>query len=97
MVTLDDAVPCSICGERPNLIICTGKGRLQCPNYKSSDILHGNYSVATNTLTLGFTHWCDYFWSEEQGHTEGIPTVVKEWNYIHRNHITVSELRSENI
>lgn len=35
MLTLDDAVPCSICGAKPILSGGWRSGRLKCPNYKS--------------------------------------------------------------
>lgn len=90
-------VPCSICGELP--IICGGdrSGRLKCPNYKSKEILHGNLSSDTNGLTMGFTNWCNYFWSDEQIVNEGIPRIVAEWNYIQENHIDNCEYNYLNI
>ena len=84
-------VPCSICGELP--IVSGGDrfGRLKCPNYKSEKILHGNLGSDSNGLTMGFTSWCYYFWSDEQIINEGIPRIIAEWNYIQENHINNSE------
>lgn len=81
MLTIQDAVPCSICGELPIFQGGTRSGRLVCPNYKSNKILHGNLS--RKNLPMGFTEWNHYFWSEEQSRNEGIPIAVKEWNSIH--------------
>ena len=81
MVTIQDAVPCSICGSKP--ILCGGNrhGRLKCPNYKSDEIPHGN--LARPDLPMGFTNWNYNFWNEEQSKNEGIPAIVNEWNSIH--------------
>ena len=91
MLTLEDAIPCSICGSKPVLAGGTRTGRLRCPNYKSKDVQHGNLNSDTNGITMGFTHWCNLFWSSEQSESKGIPTVVEEWNYIHKNGITNKE------
>lgn len=90
MSTLDDAVPCSVCGAKPILSGGWRSGRLKCPNYKSKEILHGNLNCSRNGLVMGFTNWCNYFWNEEQIKNEGIPTIVEEWNYIQKNHVTNS-------
>lgn len=82
-MNLSDAVPCSICGSFPVLQGGEHIGRLVCPNYKSKKIIHGNLSVDTHGIPMGFTKWCHYFWSEEQANEEGIPMIVKEWNMIH--------------
>lgn len=94
MLTLEDAIPCSICGCKPILSggdIISHTGRLKCPNYKSTEIKHGNMNSDRNGITMGFTNWCDLFWTKEQAETEGIPTIVKEWNYIHENGVTNKE------
>lgn len=83
MITLNDAVPCSICGKKPILQGGKQHGRLVCPNYKEKEIQHGNLNSDTNGLAMGFTNWCIYFWNENQRNNIGIPTVVKEWNSIH--------------
>lgn len=88
MLTLLDVVPCSICSSRPILSGGQRSGRLICPNYKSEKIKHGNFNSNRNGITMGFTHWCHLFWSEEQSKIEGIPAVVREWNYIHKNRVT---------
>ena len=92
MLTINDALPCSICGAKP---FFTGgdvqfhtAGRIRCPNYKSREILHGNLNSNRNGLTMGFTNWCYSFWTEEQTTENAIPLLVKEWNYIQENHIT---------
>lgn len=94
-MTLEDAIPCSICGCKPVLSGGERSGRLKCPNYKKRVYVngksmpsHGNMNSDSNGITMGFTHWCNLFWSKEQAETEGIPTIVKEWNCIHENGIT---------
>lgn len=96
MITLNDAVPCSICGCKPILSGGIHSGRLKCPNYKSDEIKHGNLGADRKGLTMGFTNWCNLFWSKEQSETEGIPTIVKEWNYIHENGVTNKEFEQLN-
>lgn len=91
MLTLEDAVPCSICGCKPIFSRGTHSGRLKCPNYKSNKMKHGTLSSDTNQLTMGFTNWCYLFWNKEQSEMDGIPTIVKEWNYIHENNVTCKE------
>lgn len=93
VLTLDDAVPCSICEAKPILSGEWRSGRLKCPNYKSEKILHGNLNCERNGLVMGFTNCCDYFWNEDQIKNEGIPTIVAEWNLIQNNHITNSEFK----
>ena len=88
MLPLDDVIPCRICGSKPILSGPEHTKRLKCPNYKSKEIKHGNLSADRNELTMGFTNWCNFFWNEVQEKTEGIPTIVKEWNTIHQNSIT---------
>ena len=93
MLTLEDAIPCSICGCKPILShgIISRVNRLKCPNYKRKEIKHGNLSSDRNGLTVGFTNWNHLFWNEKQAETEGIPAIVKEWNYIHENGVTNKE------
>lgn len=83
MLTLQDAVLCKVCGSKPILSGGTRSGRLVCPNYKSKEIQHGNLNSDTNGIPMGFTNWCNYFWTEEQRMNEGIPIIVEEWNSIH--------------
>lgn len=85
MLTLQDTVPCKICGKLPVLQGGTHShcGRLVCPDYKSDKIQHGNLDVNTKGIPIGFTNWCYIFWTKEQMENEGIPTIVKEWNSIH--------------
>lgn len=66
MITLQDAVPCSICGCKPILSVGERSGRLRCLNYKSKEIQHGNLHTDTNGITMGFMHWCYLFWNEKQ-------------------------------
>lgn len=83
---IEGTVPCSICGEYP--ILQGGReqhhGRLVCPNYKNTKIQHGNLSVDTNGITMGFTRWhYENWWTEEQIKNKGIPLLVEAWNKIH--------------
>lgn len=82
MVTIGDAVPCSVCGKMPILQGGRRAGRLACPNYRN-DIVPGHGNLGTNGLPMGFTEWSRRFWSEEQAEKEGIPAIVAEWNEIH--------------
>lgn len=91
MLTLEDTIPCSICGCKPILSGGERSRRLKCQNYKSNEIKHGNLNSDRNGITMGFTNWCNLFWNEKQAETEGIPTIVKEWNYIHENGVTNKE------
>lgn len=89
-LTLEDAIPCSVCGAIPKLQGGNRSGRIVCPNYRNerwSKIQHGNLSVDTVGITMGFSHWCYLFWTKAQGENEGIPVIVKDWNYIQSHHI----------
>lgn len=83
ILTINDTVPCSICGKLPILQGGNRSGRLVCPNYKNKKIQHGNLNSDTKGIPMGFTNWCYYFWTDEQTKNQGIPAVVKEWNKIH--------------
>ena len=53
--------------------------------------IKGFFMTINRKITMGFTNWCDLFWTKEQAETEGIPTIVKEWNQIHENGVTNKE------
>lgn len=87
-IDIAGAIPCSICGSLPVLQGGYGESqhhaRLVCPNYKSSNIPHGNCSPDTNHLSRGFTPWhCEDWWTKEQAEKCGMPKLINVWNIIH--------------
>ena len=83
---IENAVPCSICGEFPIMQggVYVHEARLVCPNYKDNKIQHGNLSVDTQSIPMGFTEWNHIFWTKAQA-IESTKTLVEDWNKIHIN------------
>ena len=79
----EGVAPCCICGEYPVLRGGDRVGRLECPNFDSSTIIHGRCGCETQGIPMGFTSACFSFWSKEQEEKEGIPTLIAAWNKIH--------------